>query len=116
MSDAGGNPNLFWDVRTGQLVVLDHNQAFDMDFSPQNFASLHVFSRDCESLFGDWVTQEHYATVYLDAMAHWDEICNTIPHEWWYLDDEFTLPTDFDPNILRRQLLDCRGDSFWNLT
>lgn len=66
-------------------------------------------------MFEDWVTQEHYATRYLDAMANWDGICNTIPDEWWYLDDERTLPTDFDPNTLRQQLLNCRGDLFWNM-
>ncbi|NHZ81243.1 hypothetical protein F2P44_18465 [Massilia sp. CCM 8695] len=115
LSDAGGNPNLFWDVKSDQLVVLDHNQAFDIHFSAQNFAALHVFKRECPSLFEDWVAQEHYATRYHDAMANWDGICNTIPDEWWYLDDERTLPTDFDPNTLRQQLLNCRGDAFWNM-
>lgn len=115
LSNAGGNPNLFWDVRENQLVVLDHNQAFDVDFSPQNFADLHVFRAQCRALFEDWVAQEQYAIRYLDAMAKWDDICNTVPHEWWYLDQELTLPIDFDRGALQQQLLNCRGDAFWNL-
>jgi hypothetical protein len=28
----GGNPNLLWDTRSKDLLVIDHNQAFDSDF------------------------------------------------------------------------------------
>jgi hypothetical protein len=44
LSAAGGNPNLFWDIDESQLVVLDHNLAFDDDFSVENFVELHAFS------------------------------------------------------------------------
>lgn len=115
LSESGGNPNLFWNVVTNGLVVLDHNQAFDDGFSPLEFANLHVFRAHCRDLFEDWVTRDLYATRFIAAMASWPEICNTVPPEWWFLDAELTLPVDFDPDAIRRHLLDCRSDAFWKL-
>ena len=41
-TEEGGNPNLFWKPNSKELVVIDHNQAFDEDFSKENFFNLHV--------------------------------------------------------------------------
>ena len=53
LSEVGGNPNLFWDVELERLVVIDHNQAFDEEFSEKNFCELHVFHEQIDSLCGD---------------------------------------------------------------
>lgn len=37
LTDVGGNPNLFWNVDSEQLLVLDHNQAFDQTFTAEEF-------------------------------------------------------------------------------
>lgn len=116
LSEDGGNPNLFWDMQGDHLVVLDHNQAFDMAFSPRLFADLHVFRRCCRTLFEDWVVQDDLADKFEAALARWEDICDTVPPEWWYIDPEMTIPVDFDRNAERDKLLHCRGDEFWNLT
>nr|WP_116744288.1 HipA family kinase [Janthinobacterium sp. 78] len=37
LTERGGNPNLLWDMQNSELVVIDHNQAFDRHFNPSNF-------------------------------------------------------------------------------
>lgn len=112
---AGGNPNLFWDVENDGLVVIDHNQAFDSEFSAEDFASLHAFQAQKQALFGDWERQQHYNTRFAEAMTEWDAICNTVPPEWWFVDAERTVPTDFDLETTRQLLMRCQSPSFWSL-
>lgn len=116
LSDKGGNPNLFWDVQRNELVVLDHNQAFDQQFSSRNFAELHVFRNNCQTLFEDWIVQNQLADRFENALASWNDICDTVPSEWWFVDPEMTIPVDFDKEKIRNDLANCRGDAFWNLT
>lgn len=115
LSEAGGNPNLFWDVENEQLVVIDHNQAFDVEFSVKDFVNLHAFHGQIDGLCGDWVVQKQYCSRFAVAVADWDVICNTVPPEWWFLDHEQTLTTDFDRDAMRQQLLRCQGDTFWKM-
>lgn len=115
LSENGGNPNLFWDMQRNDLVVLDHNQAFDPHFSALMFAELHVFRAYCRKVFGDWVVQEGLARRFEAALAGWDDICDTVPHEWWFVDPEMTIPVDFDRFATLNRLMQCRGDAFWNL-
>ena len=112
-TESGGNPNLFWDVERDQLVVLDHNQAFDANFDPGLFEALHPFRAHMNGVFSDLVDRDHYATRFETAMATWDAICDTIPPEWWYVDSECTIPVTFDREALKQSLLDCRNNAFW---
>lgn len=32
LTERGSNPNLFWNPASRELIVIDHNQAFDPDF------------------------------------------------------------------------------------
>lgn len=115
LGEAGGNPNLFWDVEREQLVVIDHNQAFDAGFSVENFAALHAFHGQIDALCGDWVVQQQYCDRFAQALSDWDVICNTVPPEWWFVDPEQTLPTDFDRDAMRQLLLRCQADTFWKM-
>lgn len=115
LSEAGGNPNLFWDVETEQLVVIDHNQAFDAEFSVENFVYLHAFHGQIDALCGDWVMQQQYCNLFAQALSDWDVICNTVPPEWWFADPEQTLPADFDRDAMYQLLLRCQTDTFWKM-
>lgn len=115
LSDLGGNPNLFWDVEHEALVVIDHNQAFDLTCTDDEFINVHAFWAQSNALFHDWVTQQAYTDRFLQAMADWSDICNTVPSEWLFLDTEQTLPTDFDFDAVKRMLLRCRDNGFWSL-
>ena len=115
LSESGGNPNLFWDVSSEKLVVIDHNQAFDDGFAVENFSNLHVFHGQINALSADWVMQQHYRKRFLEVLADWDVICNTVPPEWWFIDAEQTIPTDFDRDATQQLLLRCQNDEFWKM-
>lgn len=115
LSSAGGNPNLFWDIGDEKLVVIDHNQAFDLNFSVPSFVESHVFNDQLDKLCGDWDLQQKYCSRFLKAMEGWDEICGTVPFEWWYIDPECTVLLDFDQAALQQSLLGCQADSFWKM-
>lgn len=115
-TELGGNPNLFWDVDNDNLLVLDHNQAFDEQFDPCVFEELHPFRDHLKTVFSDLVDRDHYASKFESAMATWDAICDTIPSEWWFVDPECTIPVAFDRDGLKQSLLDCRSNAFWTVT
>lgn len=115
LSDLGGNPNLFWDVSQEALVVIDHNQAFDLTCTDDEFIDVHAFWVQSNTLFHDWVMQQAYADRFMQVMADWADICNTVPPEWLFVDDEQTVPTGFDFDAVKRMLLRCRNNGFWSL-
>jgi hypothetical protein len=104
---------LFWDVFDQSLVVLDHNQAFDENFDPATFVDLHVFARQAAILRGDFLLQQHYSDRFAVAMAQLDEICDTCPPEWWFIDDELTMPISLDRNAIKGHLTRCTHEDFW---
>ncbi len=116
LSELGGNPNLFWDIETQELVVIDHNQAFDGTFSPSAFVDVHAFCTEWPALAGDWDRQQKLAARFEAAMADWTAICNTVPPEWWFLDAEQTVRTDFDLDVTYQLLMEFQTPTFWRLT
>lgn len=115
LSELGGNPNLFWDVTNDQLVVIDHNQAFDAEFSVESFLDAHAFHGQVVGLFDDWLRQQQYCNRFVKALADWDIICNNVPSKWWFVDLEQTIPTDFDRNAMHKLLLRCTNNAFWEM-
>ncbi|WP_308389591.1 HipA family kinase [Acidithiobacillus sp. AMEEHan] len=116
LGERGGNPNLLWDIAHDQLVVIDHNQAFDPCCSAQEFLGKHAFWGQAPMLFHDWVVEQGYAERFQQAMLDWEAICASVPSEWRFLDDEQTLPTDFDFHAIGQWLMRYRTDNFWTLT
>jgi hypothetical protein len=49
------------------------------------------------------------------ALTHWNEICAKLPREWYYLDADMTVPTDFDLNAMLKTLQRCNTNSFWEM-
>lgn len=50
LTENGGNPNLLWDQQSKQIVVIDHNVAFEEPFDCSLFQESHIF-RDLIPLF-----------------------------------------------------------------
>jgi len=98
LTESGGNPNLFWDPEYEKLVVIDHNQAFDPDFSTEDFKELHVFSGMVNGLFGDALYRVEFDNKFQLALKSWQEICDNIPEEWYYADPEMTVRANFELN------------------
>lgn len=111
----GGNPNLLWQPESKELVVIDHNQAFDPDFDKDIFSELHVFSKQWNSIFGDLLKPQQYNERFEAALTDWDRICDAIPEEWFYIDPEMTIPVDFDLDATYQLLEQHVTDDFWTL-
>lgn len=112
----GGNPNLLWNpAGDGSLIVIDHNLAFDPDFSPVDFLDLHVFSDDIPTMFSDFVLRTTYAARFAAALNAWDESCATLPESWLFIDPEKTIPVNFPFQDVKRLLDNALTDEFWQL-
>lgn len=114
LTEVGGNPNLFWSIESQQLVVIDHNQAFDPEFNSSQFLDSHVFSGQRHALFDDWVLRQEYNNRLTEVMTNWDEICHTLPPAWLFIDAEETIPTQFDFDAVRSSLMRFQDANFWS--
>ena len=114
LSERGGNPNLFWEAAREHLVVIDHNQAFDSDFSVASFLVNHVFSGQRYKLFGDVLHMQAYEKEYQEVLKQWHNIRAGIPTEWKFLDAELSVPANIDLNTLFNTLNRCNTEELWN--
>ena len=74
LSEHGGNPNLRWckqahDFAPAQLLVIDHNLAFDAEFTADSFAACHAFAGQIPALKQDFALQLHYRDRMAAALA-----------------------------------------------
>lgn len=115
LTATGGNPNLFWDSGSRELVVIDHNQAFDPDFDPQAFLATHIFQAEFSALCSDLVLMAQYAARMKGTLKLWDEAWKMVPDEWLFHDDEQTIPIDFNPSAGAELLARCNTEDLWRL-
>ncbi|MDT8281969.1 MAG: hypothetical protein RQ982_04065 [Gammaproteobacteria bacterium] len=113
LSETGGNPNLFWEPEDERLVIIDHNQAFDSEFSLDYFFKYHVFSRNVRSLFEVAFYMDSYAKEFKNALNQWQNICDNIPQEWHYLDVEMSIPANIQLDAIFNILNRCNTNNFW---
>lgn len=112
LTELGGNPNLLWDMQGSELVVIDHNQAFDRTFNAGNFLQAHVFSRYWNSIFSDHIERERYGVRLHEALLKLVGIRANIPDSWWYVDEG--VPADITWDEIGTCLERCRREDFWN--
>jgi len=86
LDEAGGNVNLMTDSQ-GNLVVIDHNAAFEASLTAEEFRKYHVF-RDQLSHFTDCIVRLEYQRLLDETLQHWDTICALLPNEWLYRDQD----------------------------
>jgi hypothetical protein len=113
LSEKGGNPNLLWDQEHSKLAVIDHNQAFDIDFDAQLFAQSHVFHANLLDIFDDLVDRQNYLDRLAAAFAEFDLACDNVPDEWWSVDNG--VPTSFNRNAARAMLSRYMTNDFWRI-
>lgn len=111
----GGNPNLLWDPALKALQPIDHNLAFDGDFSPRLFLETHVFARDFVEVSNDIADRSVYAGRLQLAMAVTPAAWDDVPQEWLFEDDEETVATDFSPIDVSTMLATCSQEMFWRV-
>lgn len=116
LSARGGNPNLFWEPDDRELVVIDHNVAFDTDLIFYNFIQYHIFKDESPDVFGDFVRRHEYTERLSSALGRWEAICADIPPEWLSLDAEMLDPIslDLDLDAVHALLGQFEGNDFWS--
>lgn len=114
LGEHGGNPNLLWDPGSRKLVVIDHNQAFDFRADREDFYNHHVFSAQLRELSGDFFRRTEYNDKFSSALKSWSQIIAEIPVTWWYVDQEMTVPVDFDAEAVYKLLNGFENEEFWN--
>lgn len=115
LTEKGGNPNLFWNPGDQELIVIDHNQAFDAAFNPNVFNELHIFRSQRYRVFGDMLRHQDYNRRFSLALNNWPEICNNLPKEWFFADVEMTVPSNFSLDDTYNLLEEYKKDGFWTV-
>lgn len=109
----GGNPNLFWGEESGELVVIDHNQAFDPTFDPDEFMRHHVFRAQAVAIQQDLLRRHELAHAMSVSLQGWNRIIEQVPEEWWFLDKEMITAVTFDADTIREKLDRVNHHDFW---
>ena len=86
LGEGGGNPNLLLKVESFDLVVIDHNSAFDIEFNRNNFFENHVFSQSIEAWDEEFKKSRHEKILAL--LQTLPDTIRSIPEEWFEGDDE----------------------------
>lgn len=111
-----GNPNLLWDIDAHKLVVIDHNLAFEVGFDARSFGETHVFSGQIPFLDQDLIEPQRLREKCAWALEVWGDACKNLPSEWWFVDEEQTVPTNFDAAAALALLNRYEHEDFWGLT
>lgn len=108
LTELGGNPNLFYKQSNLNVIVLDHNLAFDENFLIIDHQELHVCRRFWPAQF-DFEIQQSYENRMTNALDIWDDLVSKIPNDWR------NKLADFDgfTNQLKLILLQYKDDCFW---
>ena len=113
----GGNPNLLWrtDGAAQKLVLIDHNLAFEREFSPREFMATHAFAAEFRSMLGDFIERERIRAEFCAALEQLVTAWATIPQAWKFSDAEQTIAAPWSRKEFTSLLARCRdGDTFWN--
>lgn len=116
LTSHSGNPNLLWDTKAHKLVVIDHNLAFEAGFDARVFSETHVFSGQLPPLIQDLIEPQRFREKCARALEVWEDACQNVPPEWWFVDEEQTVPTDFDTAAALALLKRYENEDFWRLT
>jgi hypothetical protein len=113
LTETGGNPNLFWELTKEEVVVLDHNLAFDPLFSREELLQLHVFRVDLLEVLTDVRLRSEYGSRFAEALSDWEALISGIPEDWLFLDRDHTMDASIDFGWMRSWLDRlCDGDGW----
>lgn len=110
-----GNPNLLWSASQRELVVIDHNLAFDPTLTPEAFRQNHIFRRCWER--ADLVTRSDLQGRFCRAMdTVFEDACQNIPPAWHWNNPECDIPANIDLNSIQATLARCQLPDFWRFS
>ena len=109
-----GNTNLLIDAAVKKLVVIDHNLAFDRQFSAEEFLAHHVFAANWPAICSDLVVQEEYSQRLSAALEGLSMACHNVPDEWRWANAEMDVPANFDLQYVQQTLSRCTTPELWS--
>lgn len=112
LGEIGGNVNLILNPK-GELVVIDHNVAFDPALENSEFRQYHVFRDQLGSFDGNLLARLDYLPLLDAAIADWGRITSLLPEEWLCRNHD---PDDeYEPTLQQRlQILErFKDEQFW---
>jgi len=108
-----GNTNLLFDASTKELVVIDHNLAFDHNFKAGEFLMHHVFAAQWAAISADLATQDQYALRLRTALDALPLACHNVPSEWHWANNEMDVPANFAVEDIQKILNRCTTADLW---
>ena len=109
LGDTGGNPNLIFRPVDEQLYVLDHNLAFDDDYTFEDMRKLHVCRKAWFGKQMDMLKINEYQDRMEAALSDLDNCISNLPEEWFSCS---TVKDDLIDNIVA-QLNSYKENEFW---
>jgi len=108
-----GNTNLLWDPETKTPVVIDRNNAFDLDFDEAAFCEHHIFATQWQAMCSDWVTLTRQLDRLSAVMPVVHAACKMAPAEWAWENAEMDVTARFDVAKAVAQLARCEDPELW---
>lgn len=121
LSQSGGNVNLLHRIDNKQLIVFDHNLAFDTTLDTATIVEKHVFSGENRgSDLTDWVERQDYEDRLDRCYQQLDAIVDAMPPDWraeateqLVSQGELQDGQDVIEDVIRPILLAYRHEDFW---
>jgi len=108
------NPNLLIEASTGELKVIDHNLAFDEEFSVEKFFQLHLFS-DQKHMFDDLDFRCQMEQKSEEAIQYLKKELANVPADWKFSDLEQTVDSKLDYAAIISTLERFQQSNFWRV-
>ena len=114
LEPCGGNPNLLWHAAPENVVMIDHNGAFEDNFLQVEFFKTHIF-RESLAAWGESFRKNRQQKI-LELLGKLPDICALLP-EAWYDDNELT---GFSAELARMKQVLSRiekdPNAFWEVS
>lgn len=116
LGPAGGNPNALWVPGTDEpLLLIDHDNGFDTEFSQENFLKEH-FAEPARGFWLESSRRNNWTERALNAASQLKAIWSTIPEEWlmnWHGDPLPVPELNSIEKLLNRPTVS--NSDFWEL-
>jgi len=106
-TEHGGNPNLFFRSERQDVVVIDHNLAFDPTYNPENNVKLHICREFWHQTSQDMLQLTILKSEMLEVLGSLESVFECLPAEW------IDMEPAFIPKI-EETLHRCERDQFWS--
>lgn len=105
-----GNINLLFDEIQQQILVIDHNLAFDEQAS---FGE-HIFSPKNRDWRLDWIDKQAFTEKAIDILENFDDIYKSIPDDWFPLDEEAFQNMENQIQRIKQLLTRITEEHYWD--